>query len=449
MNRKKVLERRQQRLLAKRARLVERSNASDDVNEVRAINEQLADIAEELQDVVDELKALADDGDGSGDGSGNGGSGSGEGGKTDGSGEGRSAAVPQNVQTRGANIIGAFGQNVADPTQASVGQKRSAADVLGSMEYRQAFMEYVQTGKWNYRGENEHMIITSDVGKIIPQTIMNEFIKELKVYGNLYSKVRKLNVRGGVEFPIEELVPTVTWISETTVSSDQSAPKINTSVSFGYYICEARIAQSLLSQITSLDILESEIARILAEAFIKEFDNMIINGSGTGQPTGILNDSRVAAGQKIDFTADDVADWTQWRKKLFAKIPLAYRGQGILVMTAATWESQIMTLKDNNNRPLYVETYDPQTGEQVCRFAGREVVLVEPDILKDFDTAVKGEVFAIYFKPTDYAINSNLQVGFKRYFNDDSNKWINKGLCIVDGKLLDTKGAYILKKTTA
>lgn len=438
MGRKEVLERRQKRLMAKRAKLIERSKASEDVNEVRAINEQLLDLADELQDVADELKAIADDEGGEGEGSGNG---NGDGG------EGRSA-VPQNAQTRNASIVGGFGQNPADPTPAEP-EKRTAADVLGSMEYRKAFMKYVQTGEWSYRGSDEGMIITSDVGKIIPNTIMNEFIKELKVYGNIYNKVRKLNVRGGVEFPIEELVPTVTWLTEPNVSSDQSAPEIKTSVSFGYYMCEARIAQSLLSQIVSLDVLESEIARILAEAFIKEFDNMIINGSGSGQPTGILNDSRVAAGQKIDFSASDIADWTAWRKKLFAKIPLAYRGQGILVMTAATWESQIMTLKDANNRPLYAETFDPQTGDITCRFAGREVVLVEPDILKDFDTAVKGDAFAIYFKPTDYAINSNLQLGFKRYFNDDTNKWVNKGLCVVDGKLLDTKGAYILKKTTA
>ena len=66
-------------------------------------------------------------------------------------------------------------------------------------------MKYVQTGEWNYRADET--LLTSEVGKIIPNTIMNEFIKELKVYGQLYNLVRKLNVKGGVEFPIEELAP--------------------------------------------------------------------------------------------------------------------------------------------------------------------------------------------------------------------------------------------------
>jgi HK97 family phage major capsid protein len=343
-------------------------------------------------------------------------------------------SIPANAEYRGFNPLASFNQ----------GTTKRSENPLDSLEYRNAFMKYVQTGEWNYRADET--LLTSEVGKIIPNTIMNEFIKELKVYGQLYNLVRKLNVKGGVEFPIEELVPTVTWITETTVSDTQAVPNYKTSISFGYHIVEARISQSLLSQVVSLPILEQEIAKLLAEAFVKEFDRIIVKGTGSGQPLGILNDTRVKTGNKIAFAAADMADWTKFRKNLFAKIPLAYRGQGILIMTAATWESNIMTLKDSNNRPLYQETYDPNTGNLECRFAGRQVVLVEPDILADYDTASSGDVWGIYLRPQDYAINSNLQIGFKRWFDDDKNKWVNKGLCIMDGKLVDVNGVYILTK---
>ena len=42
--------------------------------------------------------------------------------------------------------------------------------------------------------------------------------------------------------------------------------------------------------------------------------------------------------------------------------------------------------------------------------------------------------------PSDYAINTNFEFGMKRYFDEDTNEWINKGLTIVDGKILDTSG---------
>lgn len=412
---------------ARAAELRKLIKQADTADEVRSLGETLQAILDELSDAKEQLDAAEED-----------------------KGEEKEPApapdereqVPAGAELRGGNPMATYGQHRAPAQRAS--------SILDTMEYRNAFAAYVRTGDESQfaalESRADATLITTDVGKVIPNTIMQEFIKDLKVYGNLYNRVRKLNVKGGVEFPIESLVPTVSWITETTVSDTQKAPALKTSVSFGYHICEARIAQSLLSQVVTLDILESEIARLLAEAFVKEFDNIIINGTGSGQPTGILTDTRVATTHKIAFTAAELADWTKWRTKLFAKIPLAYRGEGVLIMTAATWETYIMTLKDDSNRPLYVETYDPINGNLTCRFGGREVILVEPDILKDFDTASTGDAWAIYLKPTDYAINSNLQIGFKRWFDDDKNRYVNKGLCIMDGKLLDVNGVFILKK---
>ncbi|MGN1122365.1 MAG: phage major capsid protein [Eubacteriales bacterium] len=433
MGRKQILERKKQRLEAKRAELLARSQTSEDVAELRAINEQLTSIAEDLQDVVDELAMLAnDEGDGMRDGDGD----------KEGEDEERSAApAPEAVQTRGGNPMASYGQ-----TQPQT-QTREAESYLDSMEYRKAFANYVRTGVWNYEAREAAIVTTADIGKIIPNTILQEVIKELKSYGNLFNRVRKLNIPGGVEVPIEDLIPTVSWITETTVSDTQKAPELKTSVSFGYHIAEARIAQTLLSQVVSLAMLESEIAKLLAEAFIKEFDRIILSGSGSGQPLGILNDSRVLEKNKITMAAADAVDWSKWREKLFAKIPLSYRAGGVLVMTVDTWEGLICTMKDSNNRPIYTETYDVNTGAPTYRFNGKEVVLIENDLgIGDYSTAKAGEVYMLYFKPTDYAINSNMQLGFKRYYNEDSNKWVNKGLCIMDGKLLDVNSCYIIKK---
>lgn len=424
---KKLIAKKEQEVKTIRSKI----KASESAQEVRELGETLQAVLDELNEAKDKLAELddkntddkntddpakSDDGNDAGDENGQ-----------------RSNFNP--AQTRS---LGSYGMNRT--------AEHRTGNALDSVEYRQAFMRYVQTGEWSYQKRQDETLVTSNVGKIIPNTIMNEFIKELKVYGNLYNRVRKLNVKGGVEFPIEELVPTVSWITETTVSDTRAVPNIKTSVSFGYHIVEARLAQSLLSQVVSLPYLETEMARLLAEAFVKEFDRIIISGTGSGQPLGILNDTRVKATNKITLSAADMTDWTKWRTKFFAKIPLAYRGEGVMIMTAATWETYIMTLKDANNRPLYQETYDPNNGNLTCRFAGREIILVEPDILKDYDTAQSGEAWAIYLKPTDYAINTNMEIAFKRWFDDEKNKYFNKGLCIMDGKLLDVNSVYIFNK---
>jgi len=385
-------------------------------DEVRSLGDTLDAVLTELKDAKDQLaevEANADD---------------------------QRANVPANAEVRGGNPVASYVQSTAP-------QARQSEDVLDSMDYRNAFATYVRTGVWNMEQRADEVVTTGEIGKVIPNTVMKELIKTLKSYGNLYNRVRKLNVKGGVEFPIEDLVPTVTWITETTVSETKKAPEIKTSVAFGYHIAEAKIAQSLLASIVSLDLLESEIAKLLAEAFVKEFDRIIIAGTGAGQPTGILNDTRVPEAQKITITEAKAIEWANWRKMLFAKIPLSYRAGGVLLMTVDTWESLICTMADSNNRPLYSETYNVETNSTTYRFNGKEVMLVESDLgIVDFSTATEGQVYMVYVKPENYAINSNLQVGFKRYFNEDTNKWVNKGLCIMDGKLLDTNGVFIIKK---
>ncbi len=62
---------------------------------------------------------------------------------------------------------------------------------------------------------------TTDAGAVIPTSILNEIITELKSYGNIYNKVRKLNIQGGVQVPILSLKPTASWIGETSSSDNQ------------------------------------------------------------------------------------------------------------------------------------------------------------------------------------------------------------------------------------
>lgn len=332
-------------------------------------------------------------------------------------------------------------------------QRKSTEDKFGTMEYRMAFKKYVQTGEaipHELRaGGDNGTTVTTDIGMIIPTTVMNEFIKDVsKVYGQIYSKVRKLNVKGGVEFPISKLSANFKWITETTVSNKQKAGDIKDKVSFSYHIGEIRVAESLLAQVVSLDVFESEIVRIMVEAYVKAMDTAIISGTGSGQPLGITKDPRVTGntGNIIEFEADEIGDWTAWRKKLFAKVPLSKRGSGEFLFPASTVESNLLTMKDANGRPLFREATDGTIGNLAGTFFGRDVTLVEPDIIKDYDTASTGDIIGIFWTPNDYAINTQLQFGMKRYFDEDTNEWINKALTIVDGKILDVSGCYLLKK---
>lgn len=443
MGRKKVLEKRLARLQAKKTKLTERAMASQDANEVHSINEQLADINDEIAETQEEIDAIEEEQRG-GDPTSN----------PDEGGEGNQqrSNPPANAQHVNNGIpLATFSQ------QTNMGQQRSNDDPYGTMEYRMAFKDYVQRGTpipanlIQRAGGDAGPTVAADIGMIIPTTIMNEFITKVsKVYGQLYSKVRKLNIQGGVKFPISDLKANFKWITETTVSDRQKAGDIKEYIEFSYNIGEIRVSQTLLSQVVSLSLFEEEIVRIMVEAYVEAMDKGIVNGTGTGQMLGILQDTRVTSqtGHVIEFTAAEFSDWEKWRKKLFSIIPLSKRGQGEFIFTAGTVESNLLTMKDANNRPVFREATDLTIGESATsgRFYGREVTMVEPDIVADFDTASSGNVVGIYWIPNDYAINTNLVFGMKRYFDEEKNEWVNKGLTIVDGKMLDVAGCYIIKK---
>lgn len=426
--RKKVLEKKLQRLQAKKQSLTERAMSSQDVNEVRSINSELEDVNAEIAETQEEISAIEE--------------------------EERQAQLE--AEKRAANPVPANAQRVngdiAGATVASFASESRSndEDKTASLEYRKAFKAYVQRGiPMPSEKRNGQVISTEDTGAAIPITVMNEVINTVrKRYGNLYSKVTKTNVPGGVKYPIGSLKAKFKWINESTVSPRQKTDALG-SVTFGYNTAEIRIAQSFLSSILTLSAFEAELTKVIAVAYLEAMDYGIVNGSGDGSMLGILNDSRVT--NTIEMTAADINDWTAWRKKFFAKLPLGYRA-GEFIFAASTVDAYLETMADANNNPIFrqatgLEVNDGDAMNPNGRFFGRNIALVEEDIIADFDTASTGDVIGIFWQPEEYAINENFGFTMRRYFDEETNEWVDKALTVVDGKVLNPTGFYkILKK---
>lgn len=401
------LEKKLQRLTEKRDALTAKAEASESIEEVRSIHAQIADIAAEIEDIRSELDENKEE----------------------------RALPPTDAQLVNGAVVASFAS-----------EKRDAE--ADAMEYRQAFKAYVQKGTAipaELRGENTN---TENAGAVIPMTIMNEVINTVrKRYGNLYAKVKKTNVKGGVKYPVGALQASFKWISESTVSPRQKAGSL-ASVTFEYNTAEIRIAQTFLSNILSLTDFENKLTEIIAVAYLQAMDNGIVNGTGEGQMLGILNDARVT--NTITMTAADIADWKKWRKNFFAALPLGYRS-GEFIFPVSTVDSYLETMADNNNNPIFrqatgLEVNDGDAQNPNGRFFGRAISLVEPDIIADFDTASAGDVVGIYWQPEEYAINENFGFTMRRYFDEETNEWVDKALVVVDGKVLNPTGFYKIVK---
>ena len=428
---KKLLSARKNKL----AKLQKRNEDSTDIEEVKALGAEITEVTEEIKDIEGQIAQIEAE-------------------------ENKPANNEGEEGTEGRSANGFNPAAVVAAAQMNNGEAREEVDELSTMEYRTAFMNYVQRGvkseilKFEKRGDDASGV-ASDLGVLLPKTVVQEIIKGVeKKYGQLYSRVRKLNIKGGVRFPIGSFSATFHRIAENGKSDRQKAGSITGYVQFTYNIGEIRIATSLLQSVLSVQVFEAEVAKVIIEAYVKAMDLEIMTGDpDDGEMEGILTEaakesSRIPAANIIEFTADEMADWKKWQEKLFAKIPLSMRGLNPeFVMTANTYEANIKTLVDDNNRPVYNETFNPVDGAEISRFKGKNVVFVEEDILKNFNDATNGEYFGMYWVPEEaYAINTNMEFTMMRYFDQELNQYVDKALVINDGKILDPKYLYLLKK---
>jgi len=399
---------------------------TDSVEEVRALGDTLEALLAELQDAKDQLAAVeAEESAGAGDGAGD-------------AGEERDDG--RQDEERSFNPIASFNMNLER------GQRQRNTDPHDTLEYRTAFMNYACRGvPIPQELRADAVTTTPDASAVIPTTIMNEIVQELKSYGNIFNQVRKLNVQGGVEIPILSLKPTATWIGESSASETKKI-QANTKVSFSYYGLECKIAQTVLVNVTTLEMFQQLFVPLAVEAITKALEIAIIKGTGTGQPTGITVDSRVPSTNKITMAPVDVASWSAWKKMVFAKMKKSYR-RGVFLMAQSTFDANIDGMVDANGQPIGRVNYGID-GEEIYRFGGKTVETVEDDILAPFDTASTGDVFAIFVDLSDYAINSNMQMTVNKWVDHDTNEVKNKVMMVCDGKLVDPNGVLILKKGT-
>lgn len=407
----------------KRAKeLREQIKAAQTADEVRALGDTLQAVLDELEEAKKQL-ADADKGD-DGD---------------------QPAAADNGSDQRSANPMREF-RAVANHNQQR-GAAAQGTDPHDTVEYRTAFMNYVCRGvAIPAELRADAVTTTADAGAVIPTTILHEIVKEMKTYGNVYAKVRKLNVQGGVRIPIMSLKPTATWITADTATSESDKQKLEAKeyVVFNYYGLECKLAQSLLTSVVTLEMFQAEFPKLAAEAMAQALDVVVFNGTGAGQPLGITKDARVPEANVITMTAEEFASWEGWKKKVFAKMKKAYRN-GEFFMAQATFDGHIDGMVDSNGQPIGRVNYGITDGE-AYRFGGKAVETVEEDVLPAYESAASGDVVAVFCKLSDYAVNTNMQMQVVKWVDHDTNEIKNKTILIADGKLVDPHGVLLIKK---
>lgn len=402
-----------------------KAQAATEVAELRGISSEIESLNSEITELRGIIDSMSDD----------------EEEINDGEHRSKTPGVGSTSPIGRSQIIGTYG---AAGHVKSEKRDEEPEDIYATKEYRNAFMKFAKSGEVTPELRANAMTTTADISAVIPTTILNEVIKKITVYGQVFNRVRKLNIKGGIEIPILSLKPVANWIGEAT-PSDKQKVEAKTKLTFSYYGLECKVSTSLLADTVSLAGFETTITDLIVEAMVKAVDLAVVKGDGTGKPMGIINDTRIPTAQVVTMSAADFTEWSAWKKKIFAKMPLAYKAGASFLMASGTFEGYIDGMVDGNKQPIGRINYGITDGPQE-RFGGKEVIEVEDDVLPPYDDAATGDVVAIYCNLKNYGFNSNMQMVMFRYFDHDTNEWVDKAVLIADGKLIDPNGVVVIKK---
>ena len=320
------------------------------------------------------------------------------------------------------------------------GNVPSEEDMYDTMAYRMAFMRYVcSNGAKELPGEyrsNENTT-TTDVGAVIPTTIMNRIVEEMEAIGMILPLVTQTNLRGGVTYPTSTVKPVATWVAEGA-TSDKKKKSVE-GITFAYHKLRCAVSITLETDQMALSAFEMSLAKGIADAMVKALEKAIINGSGTGQPKGILKET-VPEGQTVvlegfALTYEDVV-------KAEAALPLAYENNAVYVMTKKTFMNFVGQV-DTNGQPIAKVNYGAANAPERY-ILGRKVICCDYLPNLDANSAVNTAV-ALIFDMKDYAINTNYVMGLKQYEDNDTEDQIFKSVMLADGKVIDNNGLVVIK----
>ena len=319
-------------------------------------------------------------------------------------------------------------------------QNAQEDDIYASMDYRKAFMNHVLKGEAIPASFNNDVTKTSDVGVVIPTTVLERIIEKLDNVGTIYNLVTRTAYKGGLSIPTNNVKPVATWVAEGATSAKQKQP-INGTITFAYHKLRCAVAVTLETDTMAIAAFETMLVNNVSKAMIKAIEESIINGDGNGKPKGILA-NEVPEGQAIVIASDEKLSY-KTLTDAEGVLPEEYENNSVWCMSKKSFMS-FAGMTDQNGQPIARVNYGIN-GRPERTLLGRPVVITK-DVPSYADTVEADTLFAFIFNFEDYTLNMNLNITIKQYEDNETEDKVTKAVALVDGKVTDINSLVTLTK---
>lgn len=304
-------------------------------------------------------------------------------------------------------------------------EMQARKNLLDSLEYREAFMEYVCRGTEipaEFRANEK--TATTDIGALVPPVTLNKIIEKIESFGELIPLVNRTSYKTGMTIPMASIKPKASWVAEGAGSDRQKMP-LDAAVTFGHFKLRCAVSVTLETEVMALSAFEARLVSSVSEAMARAIQTAILKGTGSAQPTGILTDA--AKGQTVNVAAIDYKTLVSAE----AALPMEYENGAVWVMTKKTF-MEFIGMVDTAGQPIGRINQGINGGWERT-LLGRRVVLTN-DLPSYAGTLKKADVFAFLYNFGDYTLNTNYSIGIKTYEDNETDDIIRKTIMICDGK---------------
>ncbi len=293
-------------------------------------------------------------------------------------------------------------------------------DIMSAPEYRAAFLKRLQGKELNEIEKRALTTAENSAGAAVPTTTLNMIIDKMRQTSALFPRVNVSYVPGNLSLVVANAKNAAAWKVEGTDGTSADDTVINVNLA-GYELIKLVEISAAASAMT-IDAFEAYIASEVGRQMAIAVENAILNGDGSGEPTGILNGIVWDANNSVTWAAAATLTYDELVDGL-ALLPTMYHNNAAFAMNRKMLFGGVRKIKTDDKMPIFV--YNPQDRAAMT-------ILGYPVILDDYvpdNTILLGD-FGYYYMNFAQAptIEVSREAGFK------SGKITYRGLAVADGK---------------
>lgn len=192
----------------------------------------------------------------------------------------------RNVLERIAAGVHGAGAPLVNPEPEGGTPSEERGNVFAKPEYRSAWLKNIRNIDMNEAEKRAYTIAAGSAGAAVPTTTVNKIVEAVKQHAPLLTMIDLMHVAGNITIPAEgTTIEAATHKENVTITSDSD--KLKVAVTLGGYEVTKLITISKSVETMTIDAFETWLVNKISRTVAEKIENLILNGSGSGEAQGI------------------------------------------------------------------------------------------------------------------------------------------------------------------